>query len=60
MEKMVLVENRSALQLSTTTDIIAVIQPVYGSLTRRQHAQIFLSLFHTSPYRYQYGENLQQ
>ena len=57
---MVLLENRSALQLSTTTDVIAVIKPVYGSLTRRQHTQMFLSLFHTNPYRYQYGESLQQ
>jgi hypothetical protein len=54
----VLVESRSALLTSTTTDIIAAIQPVYGSLTRCQHAQMFLSLFHTNPYRYQYRERV--
>ena len=46
------------LRTSTTTDVIAVIQPVYGSLTRCQHAQMFLSLFHTNPYRYQYRESV--
>ena len=54
-----LVESRSALLISTTTDTIAVIQPVYGSLTGCQHAQMFLSLFHTNPYRYQYRESVQ-
>ena len=51
-------ESRSALLISTTTDVIAVIQPVYVSLTRCQHAQMFLSLFHTNPYRYQYKESV--
>ena len=46
------------LLTSTTTDVIAVIQLVYGSLTRCQHAQMFLSLFHTNPYRYQYRESV--
>ena len=50
-------ESRSVLLTSTTTDVIAVIQPVYVSLTRCQHAQMFLSLFHTNPYRYQYRES---
>ena len=59
MGKVVLVESRSALHTSTTTDVIAVIQPVYVSLTRCQHAQMFLSLFHTNPYRYQYRESVQ-
>ena len=59
MGKVVLVESRSVLLVSTTTDVIAVIQPVYGSLTRCQHAQMFLSLFHTNPYRYQYRESVQ-
>ena len=59
MGKVVLVESRSVLRTNTTTDVIAVIQPVYGSLTRRQHTQMFLSFFHTNPYRYQYGESLQ-
>ena len=59
MGGMVLVESRSALRTSTTTDVIAVIQPVYVSLTRCQHAQMFLSLFHTNPYRYQYRESVQ-
>jgi hypothetical protein len=53
------VESRSALHTSTTTDVIALIQPVYGSLTRCQHAQMFLSLFHTTPYRYQYRKSVQ-
>ena len=52
-------ESRSALHTSTTTDVIALIQPVYGSLTRCQHAQMFLSLFHTTPYRYQYRKSVQ-
>ena len=43
-----LVESRSVLLLSTTTGVIAVIQPVYVSMTRCQHAQMFLSLFHTA------------
>ena len=59
MGRMVLVESRSVLRTSTTTDVIAVIQPVYVSLTRCQHAQMFLSLFHTNPYRYQYRESVQ-
>ena len=59
MGGMVLVESRSVLHTSTTTDVIAVIQPVYVSLTRCQHAQMFLSLFHTNPYRYQYRESVQ-
>ena len=58
MGRMVLVESRSVLRTSTTTDVIAVIQPVYVSLTRCQHAQMFLSLFHTNPYRYQYRESV--
>ena len=58
-EEVVLVESRSVLRTSTTTDVIAVIQPVYVSLTRCQHAQMFLSLFHTNPYCYQYGESVQ-
>ena len=57
-EEVVLVESRSVLHTSTTTDVIAVIQPVYVSLTRCQHAQMFLSLFHTNPYRYQYRESV--
>ena len=56
--KMVLVESRSVLHISTTTDIIAVIQPVYVSLTHCQHAQMFLILFHTNAYRYQYREGV--
>ena len=59
MGRTVLVERRSVLLTSTTTDVIAVIQPVYVSLTRCQHAQMFLSLFHTNPYRYQYRESVQ-
>ena len=59
MGRMVLVESRSVLRTSTTTDVIAVIQPVYVSLTRCQHAQMFLSLFHTNPYRDQYRESVQ-
>ena len=35
------------------------LQPVYVSLTRCQHAQMFLGLFHTNPYRYQYRESVQ-
>ena len=53
MGKVVLVESRSALLTSTITDLIAVIQSVYVLLTRCQHAQMFRSLFHTNPYRYQ-------
>ena len=49
-EEVVLVESRSVLLVSTTTDVITVIQPVYVVLTRCQHAQMFLSLFHTNPY----------
>ena len=45
-------ESRSALLVSTTNDVIAVIQPVYVVLTRCQQAH----LFHTNPYRYQYRE----
>ena len=51
-DELVLVESRSALHTSTTTDVIAVIPPVYGSLARCQRAQMFLSLFHTNPYRF--------
>ena len=58
MAGMVLVESRSVLLTSTTNDVIAVIQPVYGSVTRCQHAQMFLSLFHTNPYRYQYRKGV--
>ena len=57
--RMVLVESRSVLLISTTTDVVAVIQAVYVSLTRCQHAQMFLSLFHTNPYRCQYRESVQ-
>ena len=57
-EEVVLVESRSVLLTSTTTDVIAVLQPFYVSLTRCQHAQMFLSLFHTNPYRYQYRESV--
>ena len=56
-EEVVLVESSSVLLVGTTTDVIAVIQPVYVVLTRCQHAQMFLSLFHTNPYRYQYRES---
>ena len=49
-----LVESRPVLLTSTTTDVIAVIQPVYVPLTHCQQAQMFLCLFHTNPYRYQY------
>ena len=59
MGRMVLVESRSVLLLSTTTDVIAVMQPVYVSVTRCQHAQMFLSLFHTNAYRYYYRESVQ-
>ena len=58
MGRMVPAESRSALQISTTNDVIAVIQSVYASLTRCQHAHMFLSLFHTN--RYRYRESLQQ
>ena len=53
-----LLERRSVLLTSTTTDVIAVTQTVYVSLTRCQNAQIFLSLFHTNPYRYSYRESV--
>ena len=55
---MVLVESGSVLLTSTTTDVIAVTQSAYVSLTRCQHAQMFFSLFHTNPYRYQYRESV--
>ena len=44
---MVLVESRSALLISTTADVFAALWPVYVALTRCQHAQMFLSLFHS-------------
>ena len=49
-----LVESRSVLHVSTTADVIAVIQTVYVSLTRCQHAQMFLSLFHSTGRRRAY------
>ena len=47
------------LRTSTTTDVIAVIQAVYVSLTRCQHAQIFFCFYITNPYGYQYRESVQ-
>ena len=45
--KMVLVDSGSVLRSSTTSDVIAFITSVYVSVTCCQHAQMFLSLFHT-------------
>ena len=47
MGGMVLVESRSVLLISTTADVFAALWPVYVALTRCQHAQMFLSLFHS-------------
>jgi hypothetical protein len=59
MRKVALVESRSVLLTSATTDAVAVILLACVSLTCCQQAHLFLSLFHTNPYSYQYRESVQ-